>query len=73
MVVQIYESGCNLMCHFEHNGQMYDVVQDWIGTSIAASNNPFHPVYMQRRESRERSRQAVCEAISDFTGMEVSE
>ena len=74
MVVKIYEyPGPMLVCEFEHKNIKYKAVQDWVGTSIAASNNPFHPVYMQRRESRERSRQAVCEAISDFTGMEVSE
>ena len=66
--VKIHEIGATLFCHFEHGGKKYQAVQDWVGTSIAESSNPFHPVYMVRRESRERSRDAMLEAIFDFTG-----
>ena len=71
--ININEIGGCLMCLFEHKGVRYQAVQDWVGTSIAESHNPFHPVYMDRRESRERSREDMVKSISNFTGTDVSE
>lgn len=70
--ITINECGGTLMCLFTHNGVKYQANQDWVGTSIAESSSPFHPVYTERRESRERSVDAMASAIAKFTGMEVT-